>query len=108
MRLTETAYETLDQNALKAKLSKADYIEYLILGKPPIIIEGLNGFLPQLKSLNRNINQIAILLHQGNMINPNVTEVKILYSNILVLLRQYRKELVNGNHQNEAPKGRER
>ena len=103
MRMTEQASDTLSRSSKKARLSKADYIQRLIMETPIVEIVGLEKFMPELKLSSRNLNQVAARLSMGQNIYPDVSDTKRLYREILVELRTMQKGgFVTGNHQDAA------
>lgn len=85
-RLSERSMKTLETNSKTANLSKGAYLDRLILSKPLVVIDGLNEFIPQLKQSGKNLHQILVRLNTGQIFNPDVSQVKELYIEILTRL----------------------
>ena len=83
VRLSERSMKILKANSNQANLSKGSYLDRLILDKPLIVIDGLNEFIPQLKQSGKNLHQILVRLNTGQIFNPELSQVKELYSEIL-------------------------
>ena len=83
VRLSEQSMKLLEANAERANLSKGAYLDRLISEKPLIVIDGLNKFIPHMKQSGKNLHQILVRLNTGQVFNPDVSQTKNLYSDIL-------------------------
>ncbi len=66
----------IKKKAEKAKLSLSEYIRQSALEKDIIVIEELKDFMKGLISMNRNLNQLTILCHQGKITCVNLENVE--------------------------------
>lgn len=66
----------IKKKAEKAKLSLSEYIRQSALEKDIFVIEELKDFMKGLISMNRNLNQLTILCHQGKITCVNLENVE--------------------------------
>ncbi len=66
----------IKKKAEKAKLSLSEYIRQSALEKDIVVIEELKDFMKGLISMNRNLNQLTILCHQGKITCVNLENVE--------------------------------
>ena len=97
-RISEKAYKDLATVSERMKVSKSEIIERLIRCQNLIVIDGLDKFLPALKLAERNLNQVAARLSMGHNVLIDVNEIRNIYSRILALLKQIKRDEIDGNH----------
>jgi len=97
-RISEKAYKDLTIVSERMNTSKSEIIERLIRCQNLIVIEGLDKFLPALKLAERNLNQVAVRLSMGHNVLIDINEIRNIYSKILELLKQIKRDEINGNH----------
>jgi len=76
IRFSQKELMTIKKKAEKAKLSLSEYIRQSALEKDIIVIEELKDFMKGLISMNRNLNQLTILCHQGKITCVNLENVE--------------------------------
>ena len=63
----------------KSKIAKLSLSEYLIeqgLDKDIVIVDGLNGFVAELRRIGNNINELTYLVNCGRIYTVDLSEVK--------------------------------
>ncbi len=90
-RVTPEEYEIILEKAQKANMNLSRYLSFSALEKDIVVFEDLKEFTHQLSKVGTNLNQIAILAHQGRITCVDVGEVKKVVKDIwqsLTLLMQ--------------------
>ena len=64
------------EKAVTANMSLSGYLSTAALDKKIVVIEDLKNILPQLRRIGANLNQIAILCHQGRIACPDLTSIE--------------------------------
>lgn len=67
VRMTEEQYRSIEEKAAAAHMSVATYIRASALRHRITVVEGLPEITHELKGIGRNINQLAVLAHQGRV-----------------------------------------
>lgn len=67
IRCTDDEYERIHSKAERHKLSLSDFVLRSVLDKKIIVADGLNEVAKQQKAIGRNLNQIAMLAHEGRL-----------------------------------------
>ena len=75
-RLSEKDYLSIKRKAEKAKLNMTAYITTSALDKQIVVIEGLNDFISELKSIGKNLNQLTTLCNMGKLQSVGLAEIK--------------------------------
>ena len=75
-RLSEKDYLSIKRKAEKAKLNMTAYITTSALEKQIIVIESLNDFVSELKSIGKNLNQLTTLCNMGKIQCVGLAEIK--------------------------------
>ena len=75
-RLSEKDYLSIKRKTEKAKLSMTAYITTSALDKQIVVIEGLNNFISELKSIGKNLNQLTTLCNMGKIQSVGLAEIK--------------------------------
>ncbi|MGJ0847801.1 DUF6290 family protein [Tissierella praeacuta] len=76
IRFSQKELMIIKKKAEKAKLSLSEYIRQSALEKDIVVIEELKDFMKGLISMNRNLNQLTILCHQGKITCVNLENVE--------------------------------
>lgn len=87
-RISENDLEKIKEKAAKARLTVTDYLTACALDKNIIVVEGLDELALQLKHIGNNINQLAMLAHQGRVKLVNLYEAE---DTLLELHRELRR-----------------
>ena len=74
--------------AKKAHMSMSNYVTDCCLGQQIVIIEGLKEVLKELKAIGNNLNQLVTLAHMGKITVINLTDVRQLLADILIVVRE--------------------
>ncbi|MDO8686096.1 MAG: MobC family plasmid mobilization relaxosome protein [Clostridiales bacterium] len=67
-------------------MSISTYLAVVALDKKIVVIEEIKNILPQLRRVGVNLNQLAVLCHQGRITCPDLTSVEKELSGIWRLL----------------------
>lgn len=67
IRCTDDEYERIHNKAQRYKLSLSDFVLGLALDKKIVVVDGLGEVAKQQKAIGRNLNQIAMLAHEGRL-----------------------------------------
>lgn len=66
-RLTPEELKVIEIKARKANLNISEFVRRAALDKEIVVIEELKEFTKELRGVGKNINQLAILAHQGKI-----------------------------------------
>ena len=75
IRCTDDEYERIHNKAERHKLSLSDFVLRSALDKKIVVADGLNEVARQQKSIGRNLNQIAMLAHEGRLHSVRLDEL---------------------------------
>ena len=75
-RLSEREYISIQRKAEKAKLNMTAYITASALNNQIVVIDGLDKFLSELKSIGKNLNQLTTLCNMGKLQCLELAEIK--------------------------------
>ena len=75
IRCTDDEYERIHNKAQRNKLSLSDFVLRSAMDKKIIVAEGLDEVAKQQKAIGRNLNQIAILAHEGRLHSVRLDEL---------------------------------
>ena len=75
IRCTDDEYERIYNKAERHKLSLSDFVLRAAMNKKIIVAEGLDEVARQQKAIGRNLNQIAMLAHEGRLHSVRLDEL---------------------------------
>ena len=75
IRCTDDEYERIHNKAERHKLSLSDFVLRSALDKKIVVADGLDEVARQQKSIGRNLNQIAMLAHEGRLHSVRLDEL---------------------------------
>lgn len=75
IRCTDDEYERIHHKAEQHKLSLSDFVLRSALDKKIIVADGLDEVAKQQKAIGRNLNQIAMLAHEGRLHSVRLDEL---------------------------------
>ena len=75
IRCTDDEYERIHSKAQRHKLSLSDFVLRSAMDKKIIVADGLDEVARQQKSIGRNLNQIAMLAHEGRLHSVRLDEL---------------------------------
>ena len=75
IRCTDDEYERIHRKAERHKLSLSDFVLRSALDKKIIVADGLDEVAKQQKAIGRNLNQIAMLAHEGRLHSVRLDEL---------------------------------
>ena len=75
IRCTDDEYERIHNRAERHKLSLSDFVLKSALGKKIVVADGLNEVARHQKAIGRNLNQIAMLAHEGRLRTVRLDEL---------------------------------
>ena len=67
IRCNDDEYERIHSKAQRYKLSLSDFVIGSALDKKIVVADGLDEVAKQQKAIGRNLNQIAMLAHEGRL-----------------------------------------
>ena len=75
IRCTDDEYERIHSKAERHKLSLSDFVLKSVMDKKIIVADGLDEVAKQQKAIGRNLNQIAMLAHEGRLRSVRLDEL---------------------------------
>jgi uncharacterized protein (DUF1778 family) len=75
IRCTDDEYERIHNKAQRHKLSLSDFILRSALDKKIVVADGLDEVSKQQKAIGRNLNQLAMLAHEGRLHSVRLDEL---------------------------------
>jgi predicted CopG family antitoxin len=75
IRCTDDEYERIHNKAQRHNLSLSDFILRSAMDKKIIVADGLDEVAKQQKAIGRNLNQIAMLAHEGRLHSVRLDEL---------------------------------
>ncbi len=67
IRCTDDEYQRIHSKAERHKLSLSDFVLRSAFDKKIVVADGLDEVARQQKAIGRNLNQIAMLAHEGRL-----------------------------------------
>ena len=86
MRFRESDYDAIYKKATKANMNFTEFVTASAMNKSVNVINGFDEVLKEQKHIGRNINQLTTLCNMGKITCPDLTEVKIGFSEIITKL----------------------
>ena len=75
IRCTDDEYQRIHRKAERHNLSLSDFVLRSVLDKKIIVADGLDEVAKQQKAIGRNLNQIAMLAHEGRLHSVRLDEL---------------------------------
>ncbi|WP_298530706.1 plasmid mobilization protein [uncultured Ruminococcus sp.] len=75
IRCTDNEYERIHNKAQRHNLSLSDFVLRSAMDKKIVLADGLNEVAKQQKAIGRNLNQIAMLAHEGRLHSVRLDEL---------------------------------
>lgn len=75
IRCTDDEYERIHNKAQRHKLALSDFVLKSVMDKKIIVADGLDEVAKQQKAIGRNLNQIAMLAHEGRLRSVRLDEL---------------------------------
>ena len=75
IRCTDDEYERIHSKAERHKLSLSDFVLRSAMDKKIVVADGLDEVAKQQKAIGRNLNQIAMLAHEGRLHSVRLDEI---------------------------------
>ena len=75
IRCTDDEYDRIHSKAERHKLSLSDFVLKSVMDKKIIVADGLDEVAKQQKAIGRNLNQIAMLAHEGRLHSVRLDEL---------------------------------
>ncbi|WP_129721359.1 plasmid mobilization protein [Xylanivirga thermophila] len=75
-RVTPSELKSIANKAKESNIKVSEYVRQSSLGKDIIIIKGIDKLAKEVNAIGRNLNQLAILCHQGKITCPNLDYVE--------------------------------
>ena len=75
IRLTPEQYESICSRAETAQMTPSAFIRAAAMRHKVTVVPGLKDVTHELKSIGRNINQLAVLVHEGKVQIASFDEV---------------------------------
>ena len=74
IRCTDDEYERIHNKAERHRLSLSDFVLRSAFDKKIVVADGLDEVARQQKAIGRNLNQIAMLAHEGRLHSVRLDE----------------------------------
>lgn len=95
LRVSKKEKDEIEKKAALAKMNQSKFILACCRSKPIIVIESLKEFTTELNRTGNNLNQIALLCHQGLISTPDLEEIreclKEIYAELIAVNTKIRK-----------------
>ena len=75
IRCTDDEYQRIHSKAERHRLSLSDFVLRSALDKKIVVADGLDEVAKQQKAIGRNLNQIAMLAHEGRLHSVRLDEL---------------------------------
>ena len=75
IRCTDDEYDRIHSKAERYKLSLSNFVLRSAMDKKIVVADGLNEVAKQQKAIGRNLNQIAMLAHEGRIHSVRLDEL---------------------------------
>ena len=75
IRCTDDEYERIHSKAERHKLSLSDFVLRSAMDKKIVVADGLDEVAKQQKAIGRNLNQIAMMAHEGRLHSVRLDEI---------------------------------
>ncbi len=75
IRCTDDEYERIHNKAERHRLSLSDFVLRSAFDKKIVVADGLDEVARQQKAIGRNLNQIAMLAHEGRLHSVRLDEL---------------------------------
>ena len=75
IRCTDDEYDRIHNKAQRHKLSLSYFVLRSTMDKKIIVADGLDEVVKQQKAIGRNLNQIAMLAHEGRLHSVRLDEL---------------------------------
>lgn len=75
IRCTDDEYNRIHSKAERHRLSLSDFVLRSAMDKKIIVADGLDEVAKQQKAIGRNLNQIAMLAHEGRLHSVRLDEL---------------------------------
>jgi len=93
IRCTDEEYEQIHSKAQRHKLSLSDFILRSALDKKIVVADGLDEVAKQQKAIGRNLNQIAMLAHEGRLHSVRLDELVEQHRSVTAAVCDIAKEV---------------
>ena len=93
IRCTDDEYQRIHSKAEKHKLSLSDFVLRSTLDKKIVVAYGLDEVARQQKSIGRNLNQIAMLAHEGRLHSVRLDELIEQHRSVTAAVCEIAKEV---------------
>ncbi len=75
IRLTQEQYESICSRAETAQMTPSAFVRAAAMRHKVVVVPGLKEVTHELKMIGRNINQLAVLVHEGKVQIASFDEV---------------------------------
>ncbi len=75
IRCNDDEYQRIHRKAERHNLSLSDFVLRSALDKKIVVVDGLDEVAKQQKAIGRNLNQIAMLAHEGRLHSVRLDEL---------------------------------
>lgn len=98
-RLSSDEMDIIRKNANEVNMSLSEYIRKSAV-KPIVKIEGLKDYTEQIRKIGINLNQLAVLCHQGKITCLELRDTQTALSGLWKEVSNFRKDIrINGSNQ---------
>ena len=93
IRFTDHELSVIDGNAMKAHMSRTEYLVSAGMDKPIVILDNLKPMLAELRRIGNNVNQLARKANSGEVYVVGLTEINKQLGEIAIGLSAIQKEV---------------
>ena len=93
IRCTDDEYQRIHSKAERHKLYLSDFVLRSALDKKIVVADGLDDVAKQQKAIGRNLNQIAMLAHEGRLHSVRLDELVEQHRSVTVAVCDIAKEV---------------
>ena len=93
IRCTDDEYQRIHSKAQRHKLSLSDFVLRSAMDKKIIVADGLDEVAKQQKAIGRNLNQIAMLAHEGRLRSGRLDELLEQHRSVTAAICDIAKEV---------------
>lgn len=97
VRMSSEELEIILKKAKIADITFSEYVREAALNHSIKVVPGIRELHLQVAKIGNNLNQLAILCHQGSIVCPNIDDTREMLSTIYNMLSQISEEVYSGN-----------
>ena len=88
IRFRESDYDAIKKKAEQSNMNFTEFVTAAAMNKSVTVINGLEDVLKEQKAIGRNLNQLTTLCNMGNIVCPDLRELKQQYADMMSSLNE--------------------